>query len=426
MAAAIFTLSFFGLLALGTPIFVVLGFSAMAALLIGGEPLIGIAQGIVDVLNSSTIMAIPFFVMAATLMQEGGVSRALIAAASTWVRWVPGGLGIVCVAATTVFAAICGSSTATALAMGVVLIPAMLERNYERPFAIGVVGGSGTLGILIPPSLAMIVYAIVADESVPRLFLAGVIPGLLQALIFAIYVVIYTRRKNYPKEPPVTGSEFLRTNLYALPALSLPVIVLGGIYGGLATVTEAAALSAVVALVLSLFFYRQTTVADILPQLARSMRSAATIMIVIGTAIVFGHWITKSGVAAWLVDTVTHWQLASWQFLLIVNITLLILGMFLEVISLMLITLPLILPLLGPLGIDPVHFAVVVVINMELAVLTPPVGLNLYVLSSISGAGIAEVVRGISPFIVLLLGLLLVVTYVPSLSLYLPNLVYGG
>ncbi len=426
MAAAVFILSFFGLLALGTPIFVVLGFSAMAALLIEGEPLIGMAQGIADALNSSTIMAIPFFVIAATLMQEGGVSRSLIAAASTWVRWAPGGLGLVCVAATTVFAAICGSSTATALAMGVVLIPAMLERKYERPFAVGVVGASGTLGILIPPSLAMIVFAIIADESVPRLFLAGVIPGLLQATVFAIYIMIYTRRKNYPKEPPVSPSEFLRTNLRALPALSLPLIVLGGIYGGLTTVTEAAALSAAVALFLGLFFYRQTSFRDVIPQLARSMGSAATIMIIIGTAIVFGHWITQAGVAAVMVQTVTDWNLAGWQFLLIVNVTLIILGMFLEVISLMLITLPLLLPLLEPLGIDPIHFAVVVVINMELAVLTPPVGLNLYVLSSISHAGIAEVVRGISPFIFLLVGILLVVTYVPEISLYLPNLVYGG
>src|SRR5690606_798218 len=224
----------------------------------------------------------------------------------------------------------------------------------------------------------------------------------------------------------VSPSEFLRTNLRALPALSLPLIVLGGIYGGLTTVTEAAALSAAVALFLGLFFYRQTSFRDVIPQLARSMGSAATIMIIIGTAIVFGHWITQAGVAAVMVQTVTDWNLAGWQFLLIVNVTLIILGMFLEVISLMLITLPLLLPLLEPLGIDPIHFAVVVVINMELAVLTPPVGLNLYVLSSISHAGIAEVVRGISPFIFLLVGILLVVTYVPEISLYLPNLVYGG
>jgi C4-dicarboxylate transporter, DctM subunit len=176
---------------------------------------------------------------------------------------------------------------------------------------------------------------------------------------------------------------------------------------------------------LSIFFYRQTTFQDVLPQFAQSIMSGATIMIVIGTAIVFGHWVTMSGAAAWLVDLVTHLGLSSWQFLLIINVTLLILGMFLEVISLMLITLPLILPLLGPLGIDPVHFAVVVVINMELAVLTPPVGLNLYVLTSITDAGIAEVVRGISPFLILLIGLLLLVTYVPEISLFLPQLVYG-
>ncbi|MCC7166325.1 MAG: TRAP transporter large permease [Rhodospirillales bacterium] len=416
---------FFGFLIAGMPIFLVLGLTAMILFALGGRPMIAIPQKMLDDLNGFSLMAVPFFVMAATLMQKGGIARALIDAANAWIGGVRGGLAVVCVVATTGFAAICGSSVATAMAMGTVLVPAMLDRRYQRPFALGVVGASGTLGIIIPPSLSMIVYAIIAEESVPRLFLAGVIPGLLQAALFLLYVAYHVHRHDYPREPAPSRREFWRANGRAVPALLVPGIVLGGIYGGIVTVTEAAALSAVAALAVSLFFYREIKPSAMVGVLAQAMHSAATIMLIIATALVFGHWITESGAPARLVAWINGQGLSSWHFLLIINLILLVLGMFLEVVSIMLITLPLIVPVLKPLGIDPVHFGVVMTINMELGLITPPVGLNLYVLSSIARAPIDEVVRGIVPFIGLLLLLLGLVTYVPELSLWLPNALIG-
>ncbi len=416
---------FFALLAMGMPIFLVLGVLSLFLYSVKGEPLIGFSQLFIDHLNSETLIAIPFFVMAATFMQRGGIAKALVDFAYAWVGGMRGGLAIVCVVATTVFAAISGSSVATAMAMGTLLVPAMLEKNYERHFALGVVGASGTLGILIPPSLAMIVYAIIADESVPRLFLAGVIPGLMQAAIFIAWIMFYTKRKNYPRGEPMSREEFYRVNIRALPALSLPVIILGGIYSGIVTVGEAAGVASLVAIIISVTIYRGCTLGEVLGIIAESIKLTAAIVFIILGALAFGHWITGAGIADQLVKFVVDSKLSAWQFLLLINILMLVLGMFLEVFAVILIVVPLVLPLLAPLGISPIHFAVVITINMELALLTPPIGLNLYVLSSISKAPIDEVVKGTWPFIMLLLGLLMLVTYVPEISLFLPELVYG-
>jgi C4-dicarboxylate transporter, DctM subunit len=422
---ALFVGSFGGLLALGFPIYMVLGLTALLLFWVSGQPPIAVAQKIVDELNSQTLLAVPFFVVAATLMERGGIARALIEAASTWVGRVRGGLGLVCVVACMIFAAMCGSSVATAMAMGTVLVPAMLRLKYDRHFAAGVVGASGTLGILIPPSLAMVVYGVIADESVPRLFLAGVVPGIMQGALIAAWVLFYSYRRGYPKDTASLPGEFWRKNLRALPALSIPLIVLGGIYGGAATVTEAAALSAIVAIIISVFIYRETKPRDLLSVLAEAMQNSAAIMIIIATALVFGHWITESGLAPWLIATLKGWNLEAWHFLLIINVILLMMGMFLEVFSVLLIAMPVIVPLLKPLGIDPVHFGIVVTINMELALLTPPVGMNLFVLSTITRAPLAEVIRGTTPFIILMLFLLILITYVPAISLWLPRLVLG-
>jgi C4-dicarboxylate transporter DctM subunit len=323
------------------------------------------------------------------------------------------------------FAAICGSSVATALAMGTILIPAMIERKYDRPFALGVTAASGTLGILIPPSLPLILYAIIADESVPRLFLAGVVPGLLQASLFVLYVLWYGRRKNLAREPRRSPEEFRRVNIDALPALSLPVIIAVGIYGGWVTTTETAALAATVAMLISLFYYKGFKPSETLSVIGESIKNAGTIMIIIATALAFGHWITESGIPAALVQFIRDNGFTAWQFLLAINVMLIILGMFLEVASILLIAMPILIPVLKPLGIDPVHFAILVTVNMELALITAPVGLNLYVLATVSKTPLATVIRGVNPFLLLMIGLLAVVTYVPELSLWLPRLVYG-
>ncbi len=416
----------FSFLAVGMPIFLSLGLLSLILFWEEGEPLIGLPQLFVDHLNSITIIAIPFFVMAATFMQKGGIAKALIDCAQAWVGGARGGLALVCVVATTIFAAICGSSVATALAMGTILIPAMVARKYEDHFALGVVGASGTLGILIPPSLAMIVYAVIAEESVPRLFLAGVIPGLIQAGCFIGWIMYYCRAKDYPVEESMPRDEFKRVNIRAIPALLIPVIVLGGIYSGIVTVSEAAGMAALVAVVVSVFFYRGVKLSEVPGVMAESIKMTAGIVFIIMGALAFGHWITGAGIADALVNFVTEKELSAWQFLLFMNLLMLVLGMFLEVFAVILITVPLVLPLLEPLGISPIHYAVVVTVNMELALISPPIGLNLYVLSSISTVPIATVIRGVLPFIIIMLIQLVLITYVPQLSLFLPELVYGA
>jgi len=309
--------------------------------------------------------------------------------------------------------------------MGTILVPAMLRGGYSQRFAAGVVGASGTLGILIPPSLAFVVYGVLADLSVPRLFLAGVVPGLMQAALIAAYVIWFSRRAGYATKDPLPTSESLRKTWVAIPALMIPVIVLGGLYGGFVTLTESAALSAVVAIVLSLFVYRGIRFGEVLAVMSHAVRNAAVIMIIIAVALAFGHWVTETGMTAGAVSAVKASGIEGWQFLLAINGLLFVLGMFLEVYSVMLLIVPIVVPMLEPLGIDPIHFGVVMVINMELALLTPPVGLNLFVVANISKTPLAEVIRGTMPLILLMIGLLMVITYVPVLSTWFPELLMG-
>jgi C4-dicarboxylate transporter, DctM subunit len=426
VATILFLLMFFGLLSAGMPIFLVLGACAAVLYAVSGQPLIGVAQVIIDELNSSTLMSLPLFVMAAAFMRQGGVAKALVDVSAAWLGGIRGSLGLVTVVACTLFAAICGSSVATALAMGTILLPAMIEKGYPRSFALGVIGASGTIGIVIPPSLALILYGIVAEQSVPRLFLAGILPGLLQAAAFFAWVWYDARRRNFPIEPALPMAERLQATVRALPALAVPVIVLVGIYGGIVTVTEAAALAAVSALVVSLVFYRGFRVTETLSVIADALRSAGTIMLIVATALAFGHWMTESGVPAKLVTWVLDHHLSTWLFLLSINVLLLVLGCFLEVVAALLLVIPILAPALKPLGVDPVHFSIIFTHNMEIALIHPPVGLNLYVLSTISDAPIGEVIRGILPFLILLLVVLGIITYVPALTLWLPRMVYGS
>ncbi len=426
MNTVVFFAGFFGLLASGLPIFLVLGICAAVLFALSSQPLVGTAQLIVDNLNSPTLMSLPLFVMAATFMRVGGVAQALVNLAIAWLGGVRGSLGLVTVVSCTLFAAICGSSVATALAMGTILLPAMIERGYPRSFALGVIGASGTIGIVIPPSLALILYGIVAEQSVPRLFIAGILPGLLQAAAFILWVMYDARRRNFPIEPALPFRERVSMTIEALPALVVPTVVIVGIYGGLVTVTEAAALAAVSAMAVSLFYYRGFHWSQTLVVVADAIRNAAAIMLIVATALALGHWVAESGLPDRLVSfTVSH-GFSTWEFLLAINILLLVLGCFLEVMATLLLILPVLAPALKPLGVDPIHFAIIFTHNMEVGLIHPPVGLNLFVLATISNAPIGEVIRGILPFLILLLIVLAIITYVPSLTMWLPNTLFSG
>lgn len=421
---SLFSPVFIILLILGVPIFLTMGLTSGLVFATEGS-LVPLAQKIIDELNSPTLLAVPYFVIAATFMERGGVAKALINAATAWIGRVHGGLGLVSVLTCAIFAAMCGSSVATAIAMGTIMIPAMLRNGYNPAFAGGILVSAGTLGILIPPSLAFVVYGVLADASIPRLFLGGVVPGLISATMMGVYVYFYSKKNGYVDRVQISREEKIKKTINAIPALLVPVVVLGGLYGGFVTLTETAALSAVVAIVLALFVYREVKISAFLKVMTHAVRSAAAIMIIIAMALAFGHLITETGVAQKTLDFVKGLDIQPWQFLLAVNILLIFLGMFLEVFSILLIMVPIVLPLLEPLGIDPIHFGVMLVINMELALMSPPVGLNLFVISNISKIPLSQVLRGTMPFFFLMVGLLLVVTYIPIISTWLPNLLMG-
>ncbi len=409
---------------LGVPLFAAIGMTAVVLFWFADAPFVTLAQIMVERVASPGLIPVPFFVITAVIMQRGGIANVLIKAAESWVGQLRGSAGIVCVIAAAFFATISGSSVATALAIGTVILPIMLERGYERHFAIGTISSAGTLGILIPPSTAMIVYGLVTDASVPRMFLAGFIPGLLQASFIGAYILWYANRHNYPKSPVLSRKEFIAANARALPALFIPGVIFSSIYGGIATVTEAAALSVVAAILVSLY-YGQTRIRDLPSVFSEGLISAAAISFIVGGALMFGQWVLQSGMPQKIVRAVVAMDLKAWQFLLAANIVMLMLGMFFDGMVITLVVVPLILPVLIALKIDLIHFAIILVINMEIGLLTPPFGLNLFTMKMISNAPIEEVVRGVLPFITIMLALLMVVTYVPEISLFLPNLVFG-
>jgi C4-dicarboxylate transporter, DctM subunit len=419
-----FLLIFLIMLILGLPIAFTLGITAMVMMFFYSQtPLIMIPNVMYNALDSFSLMAIPYFVLAAHVMVRGGCSRYLIEFTNCLLKNWWGGLAIVTVVSCTFFGAICGSSVATAMAIGIIVIPAMDQARYPRPVTLGVIAASGTIAIMIPPSIGMIIYGVIAEESIPRLFMAGFLPGLMQAGLYILWIHYDFKRKNIARNPQKsTPAETLQAGKKALPALSLPVVILGGIYSGLFTVTEAAAMSAVVAILISIFVYRELKWRDMIPVAGEAMLSAGMIMFIISTAIVFGNWLTEAALPAKLVRFATDMQLSKVGFLLAINLILVVLGCFLEVVSILLITLPIILPLATALHINLIHFGIMIILNMEIALITPPVGLNLYVISGIAKAPLSEVIKGVFPYIVITVLQLALITYWPPYTLFLPNL----
>ena len=413
------------LLAIGAPIYLVLGTVAIALLLGEGYSDAGFGQHVLDHLNSPVLIAVPFFLLAAVTMRGGGIAKVLFDAALTMFGWVRGGLAIAGVAATAIFAAINGSSMATALAMGTLLVPLMIEKGYKPSFAMGLTAASATLGILIPPSLPMLLIGIIGEESVPRLFLGGVVPGLLQAGLFMAYIFVVAKRVGGAPMPRATMQEMVQTNTHALAAYAIPVIVLGGIYGGFVTLTEAAVLGATAAIIAVLFVYRTGSVKDLINLFSEAIDRTGVVTVKIIGAFLLSAWVIKSGLPQSLAQYVADMGLEPWQFLTFMNIFLVLMGMFLEGAVIILVVLPIVAPIVRTLGIDMTHFAVVMIINIELALLSPPIGLNLFIMANVTRRPVGEVIRGTLPFFLLMLVLLIVITYVPIITTFLPDLVFG-
>ncbi len=414
---------FIALLLSSAPIAIVIGLTSIAAIaLLTNVPLRVIPQQLFAAVDSSSLMAVPLFILAGQIMTVGTISDSLIKIASHLVSSLRGGLAIAAVLACAFFAAISGSSPATVVAVGGIMIPALIKRGYSQNFATGLLTSAGSLGIMIPPSIPMIIYALIMNVSVTEEFLAGIVPGLVIAAFFIVYSAVQAHRKGWDAPERTNLRELLVAMKHGVWGLLLPVIVLGGIYGGVFTPTEAAAVSVVYALFCELFFYRSLTFKDV-PKIAResAILSAALLFIVANASCL--SWFLASQqvpntVALYIGDVVT----SRWMFLLCVNLFFIFLGTFMDIVSAMIILCPILLPMLQKFQIDPVHFGIIMIVNIEIGFLSPPFGLNLFVACGITKQSLVAVARAVLPFLLIMIFVLLLISYVPQISLWLTNL----
>lgn len=412
------------LLFLGVPVAFAMGVAGILGIFMLGDSIAVTPKIFFHTFSIYELLAVPLFVLMSQILLVGKVGDHLFSVINRWVRHWPGGLGVATVLACGFFSAVCGSSTATAATVGSTAIPAMLKRKYPKPYAFGMVAGGGTLGILIPPSIPFILYAAITSESVGRLFMAGVMPGLMLIAMFVVYTVILAYvRGNMPREAKAPLSDRLMLTLHHIGAILLPVVVLGGIYAGIFTPTEAAAIGAVYSALLCSVFYRSIQLRDIVPILLTTLRITCMLLFIIASAMVLARVFTTLQVATAIMGFIEAREIGKWTFLISINLVWLIMGMFMEVASIMLITLPIVFPVAMGLGIDPIWFAVIMVINMELATITPPVGLNLFVLMGVMNErDLGMIIRGVfPPFLIICLGLVLVMVF-PPIATWLPSL----
>lgn len=419
MATVVLLVLLFVLAFLRVPIAISLGVSSIVALWMVDFSLDTVIQKMFTGVNSTTLMAIPGFVFAGLIMAKGGISKYLINCIKSWIGHTRGGLSIVTIVTCMIFAAISGSSPATAAAIGAIMIPMMVHAGYEKKYAMGLVAAAGTLGILIPPSIPLILYGSVAEESTGKLFSAGILPGLLLGGVLIISSIIVARRKGYGGLEKVPLSQRWRPTLKAIWGLIFPVLILGSIYTGIVTPTEASFLAVLYALIVSVFIYRELAWKQFTEILKESINTTSMIFLIIASALVFGMFLTTEQVPQMFASWVSDSGFNKWTFLLIVNILFFILGMFLEPTAIILITLPIFLPILETLDINVIHFAIIMVVNMELGMITPPVGLNLFVVSGIMKEKVENVIRGVLPFFGLFILVLVIIILVPEISLFL-------
>jgi len=413
------------LLLLGVPIAIALALASIAVLAATTDfTLYLIAQRMFSSLDHSALVAIPGFILAGAIMAHGGISPRIIAALRAWVGHLPGGLSLVTVVSCSLFAAMSGSSPATAAAVGGTLIPAMVANGYDKRYAMGVVAASGTLGILIPPSITFVLIGVTSGESIGRLFMAGVVPGVVIGALLAAVAIVTAKIKGYRSEARATWRERWTTSGQAIPGVLLPVVVLGSIYGGITTPTEAAVLSVFYALAVAIFVYREMDWATMRTVMREAVALTSMIFLIIPAAMTFAMYLTSEQVPQHVAEWVGSQGLGVAGFWMVVMAMFFVMGTFLDAVAIVLITLPILLPIIRALDINMVHFAVAMVVNMEVAMITPPVGLNLFVVSGVSNAPLGDAVRGVIPFLlVMIVGLFLIVVF-PSLSLFLADRVF--
>ncbi len=421
----LFLMLFFFML-IGVPVGFSLGLaSTLTILFFSDGSMASLAGKLFTSMEHYTLMAIPFFILASAFLTTGGAARRLVDFAVDSVGWIRGGLAMASVLACMMFAAVSGSSPATVVAIGSIVIAGMVREGYSQPFAAGVISTAGTMGILIPPSIVMVVYAAATDVSVGRMFLAGVIPGIMIGTMMMISIYFVARKKNFPNVPFKGFAQLAHSGLRAAGGLFLIVIIMGGIYGGIFTPTEAAAVAAVYAFFIAVFVYRDIRLSQVPKVITDAGKTSVMLMFIIANALLFAFVLTAERIPHEIAQIIISIGLPTWGFLLIVNIMLLIAGNFMEPSGILLIMAPILFPIAIQLGIDPIHLGIIMVVNMEIGMITPPVGLNLFVTSGITGMSMIEVIKATYPWLLLLLSFLMIITYVPQISLFLPTLLMG-
>jgi C4-dicarboxylate transporter, DctM subunit len=457
MTIATLFITLFACMLLGMPIAVALGFSSIVTILFfSPDSLASVALKIYEATSEHyTLLAIPFFILSSAFLSTGGVARRIIDFAMDSVGHIRGGLAMASVMACMLFAAVSGSSPATVAAIGSIVIVGMVRAGYPQDFAAGVIANAGTLGILIPPSIVMLVYSAATEVSASRMFMAGLIPGLMMGSILMIAIYVVARVKNLPSRPFPGVRQLLRSGSVAMGGLALIFIVLGSIYGGVASPTEASAVAVVYAFLVAVFGYRDigplkdipwkkqqegllSSVLRNIKQITFAIPKSASdkevkqvildgakvsimLLFIIANAMLFAHVLTTERIPHMIAETIVGWGLPAWGFLIIVNLLLLMAGNFMEPSAILLIMAPILFPIATQLGIDPIHLGIIMVVNMEIGMLTPPVGLNLFVTAGITNRSIGWVIKACLPWLSLLLIFLILITYVPQISLFLPE-----
>ncbi|PLY05644.1 MAG: C4-dicarboxylate ABC transporter permease [Arcobacter sp.] len=418
---------FFFLVILGTPIAICLGASTFVTLMVFTDiSPIEISSMMFEKIEHYSLMAIPMFIFAGNLLSKGSAAQRIIEFAKSVVGHLPGGLPIAAIFASIIFAAVSGSSPATVVAIGSIMFGAIMQAGYPKKYAVGTIATAGSLGILIPPSIVLIVYGVTAEVSIGRLFMAGVVPGIGLGIMMMIVTYIGARRLGFERTEPQPFKVRLAKMKDASWGLMTIVIVIGGIYGGIFTPTEAAAVACVWAFIVSVFIYKDIKITNIYKTALESAKTTSMIMFIIANAMLFAHFLTIENIPQGITEALIEADVNKYMFLLMVNLLLILAGSFMEPSAIIMIMVPLLLPVAVALGVDPIHFGIVITVNMELGMVSPPVGLNLFVTSGLTGMSIKDVIIAAWPWTLTILFGLLLITYIPDIVLFLPDLMYGS
>jgi len=423
MTALFLIVALFFLLFIGVPVAISLGLASVSTMLLfGDQSLISLSQKFFHAMQVYPLLAVPFFILAGSFMTTGGVARRMIDFANALVGHYRGGLAIAALLACAFFSAVSGSAPATVVAVGSVMIAGMVKSGYSKPFAAGVICNAGTLGILIPPSLVMVVYGAITETSIGKLFMAGILPGTVMTLALMGTIMVIAHKQDLPRQEKADFKTVVRTFREALWGLMLIVIIMGGIYAGMFTPTEAAAVSAVYAFFIAVFVYKDIGLKNVPKVLVDSSKITVMLMFIIANAFMFAFLLTTEQIPQAASEFIIGLGLPVWGFLLVLNLLLLMAGNFMEPTSVVLILTPILFPIAMKMGIDPIHLGVLMVVNMQIGLVTPPVGLNLFVTAGVADMTLEETIKAALPWLGVLLVVLMVITFVPWISLVLPDL----